>query len=230
MIERIQYNLHSPEITAEEYCEYLRGVVEIALQEHFGKLTDGWLNQFADKLSTSPAKVHEGVNERSLSYQCQRFSRELRQCLALIDLDTKLQESTYRQTASDHVYLTPENAPHDVIIDPTIGQFVVGYNHVFVGTRQQLKSLVLSQTGHKSPYRLWGYGSNDPYLLFEVMWGADSKPHPDFASNTSPISVKNNDCSQLPLIINTLNTREEFINKGFFYPPKSIIPNIYYKR
>ncbi|HEX7041957.1 MAG TPA: hypothetical protein VF189_01795 [Patescibacteria group bacterium] len=43
-----------------------------------------------------------------------------------------------------HVYLSTRFGGEEIIIDPTIGQFLLGYNHVFVGTREQLKKLYFS--------------------------------------------------------------------------------------
>lgn len=199
MQEKIQPNLQLPERTAEEYCEHLRGVVEIALQEYFGKLTDGWLDQFAGKLSTSPAKVQDGVNFRSLDLACDLFSRELQQCLSLLGLQTEMHGSTYDHNidTAEHIYLTPKNAPHDTIIDPAIGQFIMGHNHVFVGTREQLKSLVLNYTGYENPYRFRSPGSNDTELLFKLMWGDYSKPLSQFTGRELISPIHDADSSRL---------------------------------
>lgn len=228
MAERIKPT-PSPEVTAEEYCEHLRGTVEIALQKYFGKLADGCLNKFADKVSTSPAKVQQGVNEESLSNQCYLFSSELQQCLGLTGLDTKL--AIADTPAPVHYYLTTQNAPHDVIIDPTIGQFVIGHNHVFVGTRQQLIDLVLSQTGHESPYKLRGDGSNHPYLLFEAVWGSRSKPISD-STDTNCTDKTLTALIDKPEYSGPIITDNEFklINKETLYPPKEIVLKFIYKK
>lgn len=227
MKEKPSTPISSPEITAEEYCEYIREITESALQ-YFGKLTDSslltdsWLKEFADKLSTSPAKVHKFVNANSLSLMCGRFSQELQRCLLLVGLDTTLQGSTYQQAKAEHIYLQPENTSYDMIIDPTIGQFVVGHNHVFVGTRQQLKDLLLNQTGHENTDRLQSLQKN-PELLFEIMWGTNSKPLSLF-TNTSFKPVTDLNPSQL-IINNHAEIRKRPIINGT--PYSLITPDSY---
>ncbi len=165
-----------PELAVEEYREYLQDIVEVALQEHFGRHSKGYLRRFSGKLSTYPAKVNKDVvTHSSLAHQCGRFSVELQRCLEAVGLKTTI--SGAANVLPDHIYLVPENGPNDVIIDPTIGQAVVGHEHVFVGTRPQLRDLVLNQTGNEKPYALRAFnGINDAGTLFVVMWGTQSQP------------------------------------------------------
>lgn len=154
-------NTNPQAIESEEvYLTRLREDVELALQ-HFGKLEDRDVQIFADSLSIFPDKVGSSVSQGSLRYRCSIMSRELQRCLALLGIRTETHGSTSNTNWVAHTFLGLTETAHDIIIDPSIGQFVTGYNHVFVGTRSQLRSVVLST--HPEPF-------------FELNWGSRSLP------------------------------------------------------
>jgi hypothetical protein len=164
-------------ISEETYQAYLMEGVEFALQSYFGRQSDSWvLNRFVGKMSTLSSEVHKDVvSWMTLSYNCGRFSAELKKCLLKLGIQTTM--SSASNDKPEHVYLVPDNIPYDIIIDPTIGQFIMGYDTVFVGTRDQLKNIVINQTGTDKQYKLRNYaGITDSEELFTIMWGNNSVP------------------------------------------------------
>lgn len=145
----------------EEYLFRLREAVETALH-HFGKLEGADLvRDFADSLSLIPERVDSGISQGYLKDKCSIMSLELQRCLDLTGVRTETHGSTYSYDGAAHTFLSPTETPYDIIIDPSIGQFILGHNHVFVGTRDLLRSLVLE---------------THPDRFFEINWGTRSLP------------------------------------------------------
>lgn len=80
-----------------------------------------------------------------------------------------------------HGYLTIPISGQEIIIDPTIGQFVQGYNEIFIGTRQELKALVLDPETKlinlQSPIdavgafrRIWGETNEAFVFPYQLPW------------------------------------------------------------
>jgi len=97
---------------------------------------------FNGQLSTDPEHVSlkidkEKISQRTLSRNCIIFSQELKRGLRKVGVDSIMLGNAL------HKYLQTVVGNENIIIDPTIGQFLEGYNHIFVGTREQLKQLVL---------------------------------------------------------------------------------------
>lgn len=83
----------------------------------------------------------------------------------------------------EHVYLTARIDPDEVIIEPTIGQIVLGHNHIFVGFRSDLRRLIVKTTGGPdSPYQIvppyTAYHQEHPEEIFRHFWGDKSRPFP----------------------------------------------------
>ena len=145
--------------------------VEYALKNHFGRNTTDHVSKFTGILSTNPDVAKNAVNAVSLRSLCNQFSIELGRNLVSLGLEVEIHGSSYRDR-SPHTYLVVRN----MLVDSTIGQFVEGYNHVFVGTRQQLKKLVVKQAGEGKQYKLQCVGLNETNeQFFERIWGSTSR-------------------------------------------------------
>src|SRR3989344_5790172 len=145
--------------------------VEYALKNLFGRNTDGTASKFIGMLSTSPDIVKNAVNADSLSFLCNQFSIELGRNLVSLGLEAEIHGSNYRDTAP-HAYLVVNG----ILVDSTIGQFVEGHNHVFVGTRQELRALVVKQTGEGKQYKLRYVKFDETNKqFFERIWCSTSR-------------------------------------------------------
>lgn len=127
-----------------ETVEQVRGNTEIALQTHFGKLpsTTPVVARFAGKLSTLANKVSPSIFAEALDNACGPFSREIKDALKLVGVASEVAGGAYSLFDLEHVYVVTTDSPVEVLIDASIGQYILGYNQVFVGTREQLKQLV----------------------------------------------------------------------------------------
>lgn len=149
----------------------VKGDVERALQ-YFGTSVNVVLASFYGELSTDPSNVGSSINDSSLRRRCYALSSELRRCLYLTQTNARLSSET-RFYRIQHEYLMIENSNVDIVVDPTLGQFLVGHNHIFVGTHAQLRELVLEKTGDGKEYQYsqhW-FGNTPPEEVFEEMWG-----------------------------------------------------------
>lgn len=174
----------------------IKGKVEEALQELNKKQGRKLL-----RLSTDPAKVGELVNQGSLFNQCRNISEPLQDILENSGVPAHLAVSRFIlnnrvylnnrvdefKATSDHTYLIVDEKNEDILIDPTIGQFVLGHNHTFVGTRDSLRQIVFSQRQLQIPKHIFLKTGPDMSLLFEWLWG-----------NTS-INVKREKTTYLPI-------------------------------
>ncbi len=147
--------------------------VEKILREKFGQNVISKLNYNLSLLSTKPDQVDSQVDENFLYGMCGTFSEALHE--ALIDegimADKKLSEA---KDLSAHTYLSiTTDTGTEIIVDITIGQFIKGHNHAFVGTREQLKDLVENQTGEGKPYQI--IHTSQPSRAYERIWGHKGK-------------------------------------------------------
>lgn len=151
----------------EEYLSRLREAVETALQ-HFGTAErSAWLNvtRFRGKLSTDLGLVDPSVDRESLSYQCYTMSSEIKHYLELLGTRITLHGSASSTGYPEHIFLVPDDIDSDVIVDPSLGQFIDGHNNVFVGKRDDLRQLVGVHLGNE---------------FFEINWGTQSLPLSQF--------------------------------------------------
>ena len=123
------------------------------------------------KISTNPEEVSKAIDSEFFYGKCGRL------CGILTD---KLQEENIPYTTmgsedndnNGHRYFRLDQFSEPIFVDPSIGQFIEGHNHVFVGTRRDLNSLILEQTGNGKPYRIINTRSkNNPEEALSRTWG-----------------------------------------------------------
>jgi hypothetical protein len=163
--------------------EVLRQLVEIALQEKLGvgeRALDGSLI-FKKQLSTIPEQVDSDYIDRDLLWsKCDTLSSELQRNLIEMGINIDRCQNAIVDDISDvynpHIFLRQliviDEEEVEIIIDPSIGQYLVGHNHVFIGTRQQLKELIETQAGEGKPYQLTGITYHDK--AYEEIYGTES--------------------------------------------------------
>ncbi len=125
---------------------------------------------FAGKLSTSPITTSSEITPELLKGKCGVLSDEILDRLDMqqsTSLDMKI--SDHPKATSGHKYLSTTYNGIEVIIDASIGQYVKGHTHVFVGTRDKLKKLILGSRGNiiNTQRDL----ANNPEEFFRRTWG-----------------------------------------------------------
>lgn len=93
--------------------------------------------------------AYEELERWHLAGNCGLYSRKLQDVLEGRGIQTRLFSSEDPiaflpdDRGSYHLYLSLVLEGREVVLDPTAGQFIKGYHAIFVGTRQDLKALVL---------------------------------------------------------------------------------------
>lgn len=171
-----------PASNKEGYLNYVKGCVEKALKTT--PVTENlYLNHLRGQMSVYPERVGPNVNAKSLQMKCQPFSWALKEALVSFGLRLQVVSSGNRSIA-EHVYLVADRIdPDEVIIEPTIGQIVLGHNHIFVGSRSDLRKLIVETTGGpNSPYQIvppyTSYHQKHPEEIFRHFWGDKSRSFP----------------------------------------------------
>ena len=72
-----------------------------------------------------------------------------------------------------HVYVVIEDQTGEITVDAAISQFIFGFNRVFVGTRDELRQLVLDPNTVIINTR----SRNNPPEAFQRTWGDNSRPY-----------------------------------------------------
>lgn len=127
-------------------------------------------------LSTAPDRVHPEVGFGTFNMNCGAASSEINKFLRLNKSKSNVSHAkTESKVPYDHVYIVVDTEAGDVIVEPTLGQFVLGHNHIFVGTRDHLRDVVTRQTGIGGHYSL---RTEIMYLkpenMFNIIWGKES--------------------------------------------------------
>jgi len=170
---RISGPLPPNELRVEAAVRQMRDAVETALRGPGDP--DSTISDLVSQLSVSPERPAPNLDPDSLNALCGSIDQEL---LRRLKTQGNSTADIYCSTNSDlHAYLLDVVDGVEILVDPTIGQYVVGYNHVFVGTREQLRDIVVNQTGPNKPYKL--EGKQKPYWegnkVFETYWGSRSR-------------------------------------------------------
>ncbi|MEK7573643.1 MAG: hypothetical protein AAB531_04430 [Patescibacteria group bacterium] len=139
----------------------VREVIESALIK-FGDVNRNGLaervKQWRGKFSVYPEKVHPDVTSRSMKNKCWDFSEELADILWEEGFPVDLAISKKKVA---HTYLPTSYKGHKIVIDPTIAQYVQRHNHVFVGTLNQLRRLVQTESWQAFEY-VWDSPERKP--------------------------------------------------------------------
>lgn len=109
------------------------------------KTVEDILTYFKGQPSTIPKDAGEKINQLSLTGKSQIFSDELQRCLKELELNSTRVGSRWL----DHFSLRTGSSVGEVIIDPTLGEFLEGYKNVFVGTHEELRKVVLKYAKDK---------------------------------------------------------------------------------
>lgn len=138
---------------------------------------------FDKRYSTNPNVTN--IDSDDLHGLCHNDSEMLRRIVLTytglhLNLVKSRFQSPYKKEAFEHYYLTEQIGDTEIIIEPTLGQFLTNFKGIFVGTREQLRILFLS-TMKEDPqlfskrwtwYRELVYEPHEQ--MFEVIWGEDS--------------------------------------------------------
>lgn len=132
------------------------------------------LTGLAGQLSTNPSKVSSNVNFDSTAGLCGTISWEIAK-----ELRSKRKYRLTRSSSknfSNHRYLTTTTKlGNEVIVDATIGQFLEEHRHCFVGTREELREIFLTQIGPGKKYHLDHTRSKDnPEEAFNRIYGENA--------------------------------------------------------
>lgn len=187
-----RYIVPSPAIEQQDRLSLFAGTLEFVLKNKL--FQDVPQSAFRGQFSMYPDRVGEALNGRRayhLGNQCGYISERLRTCLEDEGIESSRQRSAHL-SQFDHAYLTTYVAGIEILIDPTIQQFIDGHTHVFVGTREQLKMLLKEKVGPGKPYRyteemieLVGIRKSAEEI-FDIIWGNTSLPADDEWFQTSP--------------------------------------------
>ena len=145
--EMVRKRPNSP--TQKRNLAYLKEIEEKTPEEKIEHLLTGIKksvrNAITDVGDSEGAFAHDRVKSRCADF-CHLAKEELSSGPPFVEvvedsLPTPIDGEEYRPY---HVYLRASVAGKgEVIIDPTIAQYVKDYNDVFVGTREELKAIVL---------------------------------------------------------------------------------------
>ena len=132
--------------------EEAKQIVERVLSHRFANPYVGFwppfrIREWQGKLSVYPEKVHQDVTSNSMNLQCHHISEELQS--SMWDEGFKDVEMIKGKGGhiDNHYYLKFLYNNIEIFIDPTISQYISGHNHVFVGTKDQLRYLALTPSG-----------------------------------------------------------------------------------
>lgn len=169
-------------VSNKEGClNYVKGYVEKALKTT-SVAENLSLSHLKGQVSVYPERVGPNVNAESLQMKCQPFSWALKEALVGFGLQVQV-VSTGNRSVAEHVYLVARIDREGVIIEPTIGQIILGHNHIFVGFRCDLRKIVVDNIdGPNSPYQIappyTTYHQKYPEEIFRHFWGDESRPFP----------------------------------------------------
>jgi hypothetical protein len=109
----------------------------------------------------------DSVLEICFSNMCGDFTSRLVEYLRTQGI--KSVEATSASPAGDtHVYAVLFAGPELVILDPSSGQYIKGYRDIFIGSRSELRSLIMSEATELH------YSEKDRAHFFQRLWGDNS--------------------------------------------------------
>jgi len=111
--------------------------------------------------------VENRLQPKDLFGHCSSLSSELQELLVSRGVHTKSSSSSNAH-GNGHYFLQTLNTEPQLFIDPTIGQFIKNYPFIYVGTREELKEMVLNA---KKGGIVNTKSSRNPQEAFERIWG-----------------------------------------------------------
>jgi len=130
------------------------------------EVTEKVMAKFADLPDNEKKKIETGDTYGL----CGTFSLSLRKIIGA-ELPVKTACSEHEDNNSHTFLLIPGNSSEeDIIIDPTVNQFLKDYKGIFIGTRKGLRELVLNPKTKIINTK----SKNNPQEAFERTWGSTS--------------------------------------------------------
>lgn len=152
-------------ITKEDFNHY-KAIGEKALANP--KVWDNFfLRKFKGAVSFFPDNVSSDLDEEDFYGACRTFCVAFVEALTEVGLKARVVRSA-GPANNGHTFI--ELANEDLIIDPTIGQYLKSHKHIFVGTREQLRNLVVTETGEGKQYSLIHVDQQEPLEFFNKTW------------------------------------------------------------
>ncbi len=177
MINTDQLNPHGFESLPETTLEYLKHCIELAFADLFYPHLHGypWISPSNGRLSVHSEHIANDIVADSLRGNCADFSDELQKNLAMMGILTHIAFGVCNTSAKiAHIFLITEVNGEEIIIDPTIGQFLTNHTHTFVGSREHLK-LRVAQAFCSGDYNDQRNGSQTAEELYLNIWGEKSR-------------------------------------------------------
>lgn len=162
-----------PEIT----LDHLKHCIELAFADLFYPRLHGypWISPSNGRLSIYSEHFPDDIVADSLRGNCADFSDELQKNLAMMGILTHIAFGVCITSAKiAHIFLITEVGGEEIIIDPTIGQFLTNHTHTFVGSREHLK-LKVAQAFCSGDYNDQKNGSRCAEELYLNIWGDRSR-------------------------------------------------------
>lgn len=122
-----------------------------------------------DKYEDLPENNRQKIENNKTRGMCGETSLNLFEIIGK-ELPVKRMRAEH-EDANMHIYLVISgNSPdEDIIIDPTANQFINGYQGMFIGTREDLRKLVLNSEIINTKSK------DNPQEAFERTWGNTSR-------------------------------------------------------
>ena len=177
MINTDQLNPHTFESLPEITLDHLTHCIELAFADLFYPHLHGypWISPSNGRLSIHSEQTAHDILSDSLRGNCADFSDELQKNLAMMGILTHIAFGVCSSSAKiAHIFLITEVNREEIIIDPTIGQFLTKHTHTFIGSREQLKLLVFNAF-NSGDFNDLKCGSKSAEELYLNIWGTQSR-------------------------------------------------------
>jgi hypothetical protein len=123
------------------------------------------------RFSTDPDQVGTNLRFSTFFTKCNTFAGNIKNLLVPQGFNATTVSKDVPEPL--HLYDMVKEDEMEILVDPTIGQYIRGHNYFFVGTRQELHDLVVANKDKI----IIGKGDNkDPEYWFDELWGWSSRP------------------------------------------------------
>lgn len=131
--------------TREELNEVLEDIFK---NDFYASTNNKFDQQFKGQLSLFSNKVGNQISQENIAGKCIVFCTELLRCLSYRGISAT---RVSNNKPKNHEYLILDVNGENIIIDPTVVQWIPEHKHVFVGTRSELKQIILEHIKFVSP-------------------------------------------------------------------------------